>query len=59
MFLLCKLLSTAIHSMGHFCDVKRLYAEEWKLTFLCPNQLGLYFCLTLKSFVTLQLANIL
>ena len=59
MFLLCKLFSTAIHSMGYFCDVTRLYADEWKLMFLCPNQLGhciIYFYLIFISFVTSQLS---
>ena len=37
MFLLCKLFSMAIHSMGYFHHVTRLYADEWKLMFLCPN----------------------
>ena len=40
MFLLYKLFSIAIHSMGYFRHVTRLYADEWKLMFLCPNQLG-------------------
>ena len=31
MFLLCKLFSMAIHSMGYFCDVTILYTDEWKL----------------------------
>ena len=61
MFLLCKLFSMAIHSMGYFCHVMRLHADEWKLTFLCPNRLGHYimcFHSTLKSFVTSQLLYI-
>ena len=36
MFLLCKLFSMAIDGMGYFCDVTRLYTDEWKLMFLCP-----------------------
>ena len=40
MVLWCKLFSMAIHSMNYFCHVTRLYTDEWKLTFLCPNQLG-------------------
>ena len=62
MFLLCKLFSMAIQSMGYFCHVMRLYADEWKLTFLCPNQLGhhiMYLHSTLRSFVTSQLSYIL
>ena len=52
----------AIHGMGYFCDVMRLYADEWKLMFLCPNQLGhyiMYFHSTLKSFATSHLSYIL
>ena len=59
---LCKLFSMAIHSMGYFCHVKRLYADEWKLMFLCPNQLGhyiIYFHSSLKNFETSQLSYIL
>ena len=55
MLLLCELFSTAIHSMGYFHHVTKLYADEWKLMFLCPNQLGhytMYLCSTLISFVT-------
>ena len=62
MVLWCKLFSTAIHSLGYFCHFTRLYADEWKLTFLCPNRLGhyiIYFHSTLKSFVTSQLSYIL
>ena len=62
MFLLCKLFSTAIHSISYCHHVMRLYADEWKLTFLCPNRLGHYiicFHSTLKSFVTSQLLYIL
>ena len=62
MSLLCKLFSTAIHSMDYFCDVMRLYVDECKLTFLCLNLLGhyiMYFCSTLRSFVTSQLLYIL
>ena len=62
MFLLCKLFSMAIHSIGYFCDVTRLCVDEWKLMFFCPNRSGhyiIYFCSTLKSFVTLQLSYIL
>ena len=62
MFLLCKLFSMAIHSMCYFCDVTRLYIDEWKLMFLCPNQLGhyiMYFPSSLKSFVTSQSSYIL
>ena len=33
----CKLFNTAIHSMGYFRHVTRLYADKWKLMFLCPN----------------------
>ena len=62
MVLWCKLFSTAIHSMGYFRHVTRLYTDEWKLTFLCPNQLGHYIKYlhsTLKSFVTTQLLYML
>ena len=62
MVLWCKLLSTGIHGMGNSCNVMRLYADEWKITFLCPNQLGhhiICFCSTLDSFVTLQLLYML
>ena len=62
MVLWCELFSTAIHIMGYFHHVMRLYADEWKLMFLCPNQLGhyiIYFHSTLKSFVTSQLSYIL
>ena len=38
MFLLCKLFSAAIHSIGYFCHVTTLYVDEWKLKFLCPNR---------------------
>ena len=47
----------AIHGMGYFCGVTRLYAG--KLMFLCPNGLGhyiIYFGSTLKTFVTSQLS---
>ena len=62
MFLLCKLSSMTIHSISYFCDVTKLYTDDWKLTFLCPNRLGhciIYFRLTLKSFVTSQLSYVL
>ena len=62
MVLWCKLFSMVIHSMGYFRHVMRLYADELKLMFLCPNRLGhyiKYFCSTLKSFVTSQLSYIL
>ena len=55
MFLLSKLFSTANHNMGYFHHVTRLYADEWKLTLLCPSSLvhyTIYFHSTLKSFVT-------
>ena len=62
MFLLCKLFSMTIHIMGYFCDIMTLHVDEWKLTCLCPSQLGhciIYFCSTLKSFVTSQLSYML
>ena len=31
MFLLCKLFSTAVHSMHYFYHVMRLYADEWNI----------------------------
>ena len=45
MVLLCKLFSTAIHSVGYLHHVTRLFADEWKLTF---NQSGHYHVLTLN-----------
>ena len=62
MFLLCKLFSTAIHRIDYFFDVMRLYTDEWQLMFLYPNLLGhniIYFCSTLKSFITSQLLYLL
>ena len=54
MVLWCKLFSTAIHSMGYFCHVTRLYTDEWKLTFLCPNRLGHYvLSLNFEKFCTI------
>ena len=56
------MFSTAIHSMGCFHHATRLHADERKLTFLCPNQLGHYIMhlhSALKSFVTSQLSYIL
>ena len=60
--LLCKLFSMAIHSMGYFHHIMRLYAGEWKLMFLYLHQLGhyiIYFCSTLKSLVASHLLYLL
>ena len=50
MVLWCKLFSKAIHSMGYFHDVTRLYTDEWKSTFLCPNRLYYLLLLNFEKF---------
>ena len=62
MFFVLQTVQYSIHSMGYFCEAMGLYADEWKLTFLCTNQLEhyiIYFYSTLRSFATSQLLHML